>query len=154
VTNTIKLEVKGAAEVEKMLRELAPKEAKKAMRKALRDSAKYVKAKAQRNAPVDTGLLRRKLKIRAAKRSGGKRFKRGRFGVGVYSGLPGKGQNTGEAFYGYFHEVGTKQRKTKAGHNRGKLEPNPWLAPALYRNKNKVRQFFVRSLRRHLRALK
>ena len=151
----VKVELEGIKEFEKLVGQVAPKEAKKAIRKSLREAGKYVKAVAKRNAPVDTGLLRRKIKVRAATARNGVKMKRGVAGIIVVSGLPGKGGNTGDAYYGYFLELGTKERQKASGQKTGRIKKgeHKFLAPSLYRNKAKVRKFFMRNLRNRIRSM-
>lgn len=101
------IELKGAKELADLLRNMDRKLAKKLFRKALREGAKVIQAAAQAKAPVDTGLTRSAIKVRAAKRQ-----KRGRFGVAVQVG---EGDYRGETFYASFLEYGHKMGKRSQG---------------------------------------
>lgn len=91
--------VTGDKRLNKMLGELAAKEAKKIVRAAARKAVVPVRNAAKRNAPHDTGALEKAIKVRAMKRS------RSRFGVRVTIGA---GEFQGETFYGGFQEWGWK----------------------------------------------
>ena len=83
----------------RVLKSIPAKEGKKIIRKAAREAARQVLLPAAKAAtPVDTGDLRRSLKVRAISRS--------KNGVGVRVGV-----NTKDVFYGVFQELGWRVGK-------------------------------------------
>lgn len=72
----VDISIVGDKKLQAKLRRLDLKVQRKIVRKALRDAAKPVLADAKARAPVDTGLLKRSLQVRAATRQ-----RRGTFGV-------------------------------------------------------------------------
>lgn len=99
---------------------------KKAIRTALRDTAKVVAKNAKRDAPRDTGHLARIIKVRAMKRS------RRSFGILVKTFI-----TDAKKFYGAFQEFGTKQQPGQA-----------FLRPALRAERDDL----IRNLRTRIRA--
>lgn len=100
--------------VEKFYKQLDALEAavqKKIVRKALKAGGKIIAKEAKIRAPVDTGELKSKIKVWALKRS--------RKRIGVLVGTSAK-EYTGDQFCGAFVEHGTS-----------KMEPRPWLGPAI-----------------------
>ena len=97
--------VTGIKELDRQLRELDAKLAKTYVRKAMRKSLVPVKDQAKKNAPVDTGHLKKSIKIRAAKRS------RKQFGAVVRAG--NQTGNIRDEFYGGFMEWGYRMRNGK-----------------------------------------
>lgn len=61
----VDFELKGTAELERLLRELGPKVARQAGRQALRAGARIIRDEAKRLVPVRTGTLRRAITVRA-----------------------------------------------------------------------------------------
>lgn len=93
------LRIEGADEILRALKEVEPKFAKKAVRKAMRVGLKPMLTAARSNAPVKTGRIKKAIRIKAAKR------KRNRVGVRIAIG----DQNfVGKGFYGAFQEFGWK----------------------------------------------
>jgi HK97 gp10 family phage protein len=99
ISGTFKL--KGADKLLAALKDLEPKLAKGVLSKAMRAGAKPILETAKAMAPVDTGDLRRSLKIRAIKRN-----RKGRVGVVISTD---KGFFKGDTFYAAFHEFGTSR---------------------------------------------
>lgn len=108
--------IKGYEKIDRMLRTLDTKVARKVSRQAMRAGAKIVEAQAEANAPVGKPYtrkgkehkpktLKRSIKIRAFKKN-----RKGRIGFNV--GTSG-GDNlfAGEAFYGGFQELGYRVGK-------------------------------------------
>lgn len=148
----------GDKKLDRTLKEMEPKLAKKGIRKATRAAAKVVLADAKRRAPRgDTGKLERSLGVRTAKGGRGKRLRRGTIGHAV---VTREGLFSGEAFYGGFLEFGTKNRRTKRGRiggtgaisqdamNRGRIAQGEFsfIRPALYGNERLIRWMFKRTL--------
>lgn len=94
----------GDKQLDRRLKNLDAKLGKKVVRQATRKALRPVMLTTKRNAPKDSGVLRKSVKIRALKRS------RSRFGSRV-SGIGGN-NFAGTAYYGGFQEWGWK---TKSG---------------------------------------
>ncbi len=97
------LDERDVRRVEKLFRGMEAKLVKKLQRKAIRQAAKVVAEEAKRIVPVDTGALKRSIKVRALKRS---RKNRGRVGARV---VTGKGTFRGKTYYGGMVEYGTSR---------------------------------------------
>lgn len=98
------LKITGVREIDKALRELEPKIAKKVLRQAMRKSMKVVQKAVKENVPVDEGQLRDAIKVRAGKRS------RKGFTIEVQIG---EGDFVGDTYYGAFQEYGTSKMEGK-----------------------------------------
>jgi len=110
----------GFPELERKLKELAPKVQKKVVRSAMRRVAKDIVLPAARSgAPVRSGVLKASLAVKAMKAR-----KRAVFGVQVQTR---EGWFKGEAYYGAFVELGTRTMKAK-----------PYLRPALNENRGRI----------------
>lgn len=107
VKATIKLQ--GGKALEKKLKELPKGIRNKVIRQSLRAGAKIVHTETKAQAPVDSGLLKSALKVRAAKRS------RKRIAVNVQTK---DGDYKGETFYGAFVTYGHRLGKRSASVNR------------------------------------
>lgn len=142
----ISMSLTGSEAAAKLFDELPDKIRKKAIRQALRVSAKKVAADARRLAPHLTGELEGSIKVRTAKGKSGGRLPKGQVGISVSTSRTDN-MFAGKAFYGGFIEYGTTQRETKAGKNRGSIDANPFLRPALWDNASEVRRQF----RQHIR---
>lgn len=122
------IEVTGIKELDEKFLAMPNTLQKKALRPACRIVAKITLQDARTRAPVKTGDLRKSLTVRATKinRSNAKYI------VGA-SVTTRDGLFRGDQFYGGFLEMGTDQRKTKRGDNRGRVEKERWnfLRPAL-----------------------
>lgn len=116
-----KLSSKSKKSINRAIKQIGDKDAKKAVRKATRASAKVFAKELKKNAPVDTGELKKSIKVRAAKRS------RKYIGVNATVGLDT------DAFYGNFIEFGAKGPR---GWHKGDLQAKPWIVPS-YDNKRK-----------------
>ena len=103
------LRLEGGKALERKLKTLPTRVRNKVVRTALRDGAKIVQAETKSLAPVQTGLLKKSLKVRAMKR------KKGRIGINVQMGA---GDYKGETFYGAFVEYGHKLGKRTNGIKR------------------------------------
>lgn len=122
------ISLSGEKELLKMLKELAPKEMKKAVRQASRVTAKAVLQDAKSMVPVDTGLLEESLAVRVATKLG-----RNRIGHRVVTKPVWDDQ---DAFYGHFIEFGTV-----------KMEADPFMRPALWGNEDEMKRVFTQELR-------
>lgn len=144
----------GDKELIRTLRGLETKLQNKALRTASRKAGKVVATAAKGNAPVDSGQLKRAIKVRAIKRQ------RNRVGVTVGSS---KADYTGEQFYLSFVELGHRigKRKShkkqtdeqKAKDTRPFVEPQPFLKPALENNKAQVETVFVSEIRNQINSM-
>jgi HK97 gp10 family phage protein len=64
-----------------------------------------------------------------------------------------------KGFAGHLVEYGTKRRKTKKGNNRGRMLPDPFMAPAFHQTKSiveggiakEIGRVMVRTMRRYLK---
>lgn len=126
----IKFEVKvsGLKELDAALKELPNNVAKKHLRTALRAGAKIVQAEAKRLAPVETGALKKSIKVRARKRS-----RRGGVGIIVTTGNKDS-LFKGDQFYGGAIEWGWKKVpsfKGKDGKWKSLKTKNPRAKPEL-----------------------
>ena len=94
------LTISGSRELARKLEELPKRVHRKVLSQAMRAAARVVQARAKALAPVDTGLLKRSLKIRAIRRN-----RRGNVGVTLST----RAVDFGPAFYGSFVEYGTRK---------------------------------------------
>lgn len=99
----VDIKIKGAKQLAKDLGTFSKNVATKITRKALRAGAKIIQKAAKANAPKLTGLTKKSIKVRAAKK------KRGRVAILVQIGA---GDYQGQTFYASFLEYGVK-RKTE-----------------------------------------
>lgn len=113
----VKVKVEGAAELKKALEQLAPKLQRKVLRKALRAGARPILKRTKATAPVDQGLLKRALTIRALKTR-----KRGLVGVKITTGR--------KAPHAHLVELGTAERRTKSGKYTGSVKPMNFMGKA------------------------
>jgi HK97 gp10 family phage protein len=133
----IAVDMKGLAELERKLRQLAEKMQGKALRQATNAGAQVIKRAARARVPVDTGLLKRNIVVGRSRRNSAKgresyniflkkekriyantRANRRRNRVGK------KYEVDGPAFYGKFVEMGTS-----------KMAARPFLRPAFEASK-------------------
>lgn len=110
------IEIKGAAELQRALKELPVKLERVVLRGALRAGAVEIQREAKALAPVESGRLRDSIRI-----SGG--AKRGGY---VYSQVKVGGNKKGDAFYAHMVEFGTKPHEIKP-----KSAPSLFLAGLL-----------------------
>ncbi|OJW26900.1 MAG: hypothetical protein BGO49_21505 [Planctomycetales bacterium 71-10] len=112
--------VTGVEEIDRRMKTLVPRLQKKVIRQSMRKAMKIVAAATRARVPVDTGLLKASIKVRATK------FKRrGRLGVEVRAG---EGDFKGDTFYGGMVEYGTKR-----------MPPRPFMAPAYDETKEQAK---------------
>ncbi len=90
--------ITGIKEIDRALKALEPKVAKKVIRQSIRAALKPIRDEIKGEVPLKTGLLRSAIKVRAAKRS--------RVSIGVVV-IIGRGDFKGDTFYGAFQEYGT-----------------------------------------------
>lgn len=96
------IQLSGLPEVNKLLRALPGKVAKRVIGKAMKAALKPVQAASKANAPVKTGQLRKAIRVLAGRSRGGRI---------VYKVVMGKGDFVGDEFYGSFQEYGWKTGK-------------------------------------------
>lgn len=128
------IEIEGKEELLRFLKTVPTAMAKKIMRKALREGAKPIAERARELAPVDSGLTRSAIKVRAATK-----LRRGLLGAIV---MVGEGDYKGEQFYASFIEYGYMKVPTYRGKDgriyskpRGTqpltpVPPDPFMRPA------------------------
>jgi HK97 gp10 family phage protein len=132
--------ITGDRTVDRRLKQFGPKLAKKIFSKVIRKAAKPVLETARNAVPVDSGDLRRSLKIRARKRS-----RRNKNTVGVQV-VTGERFFKGELFYGGFLEFGWRTGK-RGSDKRTQVQPKPFLRPAYDQNKSTVRNIFQTAMK-------
>lgn len=155
IGGTIRLE--GDKELLKNLQSLKKNVSTKIVRGALRMAAKGIQWTAKQNAPVDTGLLRTAIKVRATKKR-----KKDVIGINV---ITGEGDYKGRTFYGSFIEYGHRRgkrtasikRAQKLGHspfdNRPWVAPKPYLRPAFEAEKGPAVRTIQREIGRGVRDM-
>ena len=109
--------------------ELETKESKKGAKRATREAAKVVLRYAKSNVPVDSGALKKSLKVKAMKRS---RKNKDQVGSTVITGIDTMKAFVGDQFYGQFIEFGWTLR------DGSEEPPRPFLRPALWDNKVEI----------------
>jgi HK97 gp10 family phage protein len=145
--------IEGAKQLDKKLIALGPRIAKKVVRQAIRPAAKGIQRTAQANAPVDTGALKKSIKVRALKRS------RTRIGITVATNSSDN-LFKGKEFYGGLLEFGfrrgkrtnaikqaQKKGKVLESDNRPLVPPRPFMKPAFDSNRDRAGQMIVDNLR-------
>jgi HK97 gp10 family phage protein len=100
----VKVVVSGTEDIYRCLRNFANNEAKKIMRKGMRDGAKVVAKEVKANVPVETGFLKSSIKVRARKKSTKS------FGYRV---VTSKKNAPDKKYYAAFLELGTKKLEAK-----------------------------------------
>ena len=95
----------GDKRLARKFKNMEPKLQKKILRSSLRKAARPIQQAAKQNVPVQSGDLRRSIKIRAAKRS---RRTRNQVGIRI-STNSGDNLFQGQTFYGGFLEFGTSR---------------------------------------------
>lgn len=105
--------ITGLKQVDRALKQLPDRVAKKVIRQAMRASMRPVKAAVVANAPVESGATKRAVKLRAAKSR-----KKGKIAIEVRIGA---GDYQGDQYYAAFQEYGW--RPGKRGGPRGAPVP-------------------------------
>lgn len=132
---SFEIEVVGADELEQAFLQLEKKDRRRFLRKALREAFKPVLREIRAAAPRDRGILARKIKLRATKRS------RSAIGVKIETGTReqlGIPKSEGTKLPGYYPahvELGTKTRAAR-----------PFMRPALKRMRGGTLQHLELSL--------
>ena len=120
-----KLTITGDKQIDRALKNIPDKVAKKAFRKSMRPAMKVIQKEAKDNAPVDSGDMKKSIKVKAAKRS--RRF----MGIDV---VIGEEAFKGETWYGNLVEYGTS-----------KMPAKPFMRPA-YDSKDQVKNKVLEDL--------
>lgn len=97
------VEIKGAAELKRMLGELPAKIEQNVVRGALRAAAKVIEQEAKANVPVNSGDLRASIRVSAGTKRGGR----------VYAHVKAGGRKKGDPFYAHFVEFGTRPHEIR-----------------------------------------
>lgn len=118
-TFTIKMPDLGP--LQKALKALPARLAKKVIRQALRAGAKVIRAEAVSRAPVDTGMTMKAIKVKAGKRS-----RKPRLWVNTQVG---EGDYKGETFYAAFLEYGHQTGK-RGSNDRKPVTARPFMRTA------------------------
>jgi HK97 gp10 family phage protein len=135
----------GFERLNKKLKLLTGPQAKEAIRKASRLAAKPVADAIKQLAPVESGRLKRSIRVRSIRRS------RVRIGSRVTtSKLDSVYQ--GKTFYAAFIEFGRKTGKRKS-ENRREIKAKPFMKPAAEKSKRKALADYVNGIRRYMQNL-
>lgn len=146
------LKIEGLADLHKVLQTLPEELEKKVLRNALRAGASVMKKAAQDQVPVESGALRKSIKVKTSARKGRYRLK-----ANIVAGDKG-------AYYAHMVEFGTaehmiKPAKKKALSFGGKpvegvkhpgADPHPFMRPALDAATEASVEAFAASVRRRL----
>ena len=122
MATALTMTVFGDREVAAKFKTLPKRVQGKVLRQSLRPAAKIVNEEAKQQVPVDTGALRKSLKLRA-----GKKRKRGVVAIVVQTGA---GFFQGETYYGGFVQFGHRIGSRKLGDARKMVPANPFLTRA------------------------
>jgi len=129
MADAMKFKILGDKELQRGLKQFEDKVAKKIVRRATKKVAQPVHQAAVQLAPKKTGMLKGAISIRAFK-------KKDKFGTKI---TIGKRLFVGDQFYGAFVELGTK-----------KMAAQPFLRPALEKNRGRVRETLKGILKREM----
>ena len=128
------------------------KKKKRVMVVSARDTLKKTMLKeARAKSPKKTGLLRKNIKVKTITKTRGRTI-----GAKVSAGLPGKNDNTGDAYYGAFLLWGTKRRSfwtLKGEADRGKIKPNPWLWTVVKRKRKLTMREYKNKLKENIKKM-
>lgn len=125
------IQITGIEEIDKKLRELTDKEARRIMRRAMKKAIQPTVTQAQSNAPVLTGQTRAAIQLMPMKRS----RKAKSFGFRV---CIGKKDYVGDQFYGAFQEYGFHLGKRSLS-NRKFIEGKHFMQKAYDSTKEQVK---------------
>ena len=129
--------IKGGAELQRKLRQLEPKLSKQIFRKALRSGARIIRDEARRLVPVDSGLTKEAINVKAGK--GGRK----KISVNI---AVGEGDYKGDTFYAAFLEYGHFSGSRKRGDDRTFVEARPFMRPAFDAKKAEAADEIVRQI--------
>ena len=122
------IKIEGAKELERKLVSMEPKLARKHVMRTLRMAARPILTRAKALVPVETGALKKSLKIRALKK------RKHSHGVMVATS---KGWFAGDEFYGAFVEFGTNRTPS-----------HPFVRPAFDAEKKNAERIIAAELRK------
>jgi HK97 gp10 family phage protein len=133
----LSVEIKGIAELQKKLFEYNKKVGIQTTNLALRNGAKFMLAHIRNYTPVETGRLKKSIKIRASKKN---RLNKNKT-VGLYITIS-EGKNKADkkgAFYGHFVHNGHRFK------NGTVVPPRPWIENAFQDHKEECLRIIIRS---------
>jgi HK97 gp10 family phage protein len=131
------LEIKGLDELRKRMEATEPAVRKKLMRKALRAGAKVIANQCKADAPVKSGLLRSKIKVRSGKRK--------RDTIRMLVAI-GKKDFQGQTFYGGMVDRGHKTGK-RGSKNRKQIPGTLFLEKAFEKARKLAAQMIFNTLK-------
>lgn len=147
------LHIKGLAELHKALQRLPEELEKKVLRNALGAGARVMKSAAQDRVPVDSGALRKSIRVATSARKGRWRLK-----ANIVAGNK-------EAFYAHMVEFGSAKHMIRVGKAKKALffggvmreqvehpgaDPHPFMRPALDASSEAAVQAFAEHVRKRL----
>lgn len=135
--------ITGIKELTRML-ERGIKTPAKALTKATKDGAMIVRKQARADSPVDTGKLKRSIKLKAEKRKVGKKVYQVKF---IGDNLAKIGVNGKRSFYPASQEYGWKKR------DGSKTVGKYFMTRAIRQNRHMIEQTIVNGLADSLKAL-
>lgn len=115
--------------LQRSLKGLPARLAKKVLRQAIRKGAKVIQQKANSLAPVDSGMTRKAIKVRAGKRS-----RKPRIWINT---VVGEGDYKGDTFYAAFLEYGHLSGK-RGSDGRKAVPARPFMRPAAEQSEAEV----------------
>ena len=130
--------VTGVKKIDAKMADIIPNMQKKAIRKALRASAKIVRTDLDALVPEDTGLLSTTSRVRARRRS-----RKARIGVDIIIGSDTVDEDS--PYYALFLEFG------HVAVDGTFVDGQPFARPALWDNRPRVSSVFLAELRQWLR---
>lgn len=136
----------GNKELDKFFRTFPMKVQKKVVRKPLRDGSKIIADAAKANAPSAGGLLRKAIKVRAAKRS-----RKNKNLVTVRPQI-GAGDFKGETFYGAFQEYGYRVGRRQMGDKRTFVEGRHYMERAFKEKSPQAKDVVISGIKRGIEA--
>jgi HK97 gp10 family phage protein len=135
--------ITGIQELTRML-ERGARAPARVLTKATKDGAMIVRQQARADSPVDTGLLRRSIKLKSERRRVGKKVYQVKF---IGDNLAKVGANGSRSFYPASQEYGWKKR------DGSKTQGKHFLEKAIQQNKTLIKQTVVDGLVDSLRVL-
>lgn len=128
----VKFDIKGAQEIERILKQMPIKYERRIAKNALRAAARVIRNEAKRRVPVDTGNLKKSISVVTLP---------GRIPAVAVTNKRGKGEKN-DGWYAHLVEFGTKPHSTAKGGRKAGLSAldarvhpgtpaRPFLRPAL-----------------------
>lgn len=135
MTAIYNFKVEGLHDVDRKFRKLSKSVQKKVMRRMVRESAKVLRERIRVNTPVDTGALKRGLRVRSVKGAA----KRGEIAVGVFTPERAKlGIGVDGGYYPAAIEYG--YRHNKSGE---RIPANPFMRRSAKESEGEIRRVFL-----------